>query len=96
MEPGERRAFCTCVYNMAVRMVWSFTPELPHNSFHFSLSDPEVSAIPPQGLPILSLLITTVDIAQLRAGLDPVFIQFKVCFNTVTEGALALDYSSAS
>lgn len=77
------------------------SPELPCNAFHFSLSDPERGAISPQGFPSRSLLITTVDIAWLRAGLDSSFIKLQVCFNTVPGaagkgGASVLDCGSAS
>lgn len=66
LELVERHAFRARVYEVAMRIVWPFPPKLLSSSFFFlfSLNDTQLSSIPPQGLCILSLLIT-VDIGQL-------------------------------
>lgn len=66
----ESHAFCACVYEVGMRIVWPLAPKLLDGSvfFFFSLNDTELRSIPLQGLCILSLLIT-VDIGQLRNGL---------------------------
>lgn len=67
LELVERHAFCVRVYEVAMRLVWPFPPKLLSSFFFlffFSLNDTQLSSISPQGLCILSLLIT-VHIGQL-------------------------------